>query len=135
AANYSGSANFNTSSGSLSGDQTVNMAGTTTTLASSTNPSQFAQSVTLTATVNPVTPGAGTRTGTVTFNVDGTDQAPASVNAAGQATLSTSALAIGNHPVIATYNGDGNFTVSASTVFTQTVTTATTTTTISSSAN
>src|SRR5207247_9955400 len=97
--------------------------------------SELGQSVTFTATVNPVAPGAGTRAGTVTFNVDGADQTPVSVNAAGQATFSTSAFALGDNPVIATYNGDGNFTGSASTVFPQTVTTANTTTTISSSAN
>jgi hypothetical protein len=43
----------------------VNPASTTTTVASSVNPSVFGQSVTFTATVNAAAPGAGTPTGTV----------------------------------------------------------------------
>ena len=56
---YNGDANFNTStSGAVT--QTVNQAGTTTTVASSANPSVFGQAVTFTATVSAVAPGAGT---------------------------------------------------------------------------
>src|SRR6185369_1082464 len=45
----------------------VTQAYTTTTVVSSPNPSKFGQSVTLVATVRPVAPGAGTPTGSVTF--------------------------------------------------------------------
>src|SRR5205823_3248505 len=67
-AEYSGSSNFNPSTGSV--NQTVNKADTTTTVASSLNPSMFRQSVTFTATVV-----AGTMAmteGTVTFKEGGT---------------------------------------------------------------
>src|SRR5207245_1288745 len=63
---YSGDANYNAST-SANLTQTVNKANTTATLTSSLNPSYFGDPVTFTATVNPVSPGAGTRTGTVQF--------------------------------------------------------------------
>src|SRR5207253_7996640 len=56
-----------TASTSANLTQTVNQAGTTTAVSSSVNPSVFGQSVTFTATVSAVAPGAGTATGTVTF--------------------------------------------------------------------
>src|SRR4029077_20561604 len=59
---YSGNANFNGST-STALTQTVNKAGTTTSVVSSANPSAFGQSVTFTATVAAVAPGTGTATG------------------------------------------------------------------------
>src|SRR5262249_42181834 len=56
--------------------QQVNMAGTTTTVAATPAPSVFGQPVTLTATVAAASPGSGTPTGNVVFNIDGQDQAP-----------------------------------------------------------
>src|SRR5207253_90485 len=65
-ATYHGSGSYITSvSPALS--QVVNKANTTTALASSVNSSVTGQAVTFTATVAPVTPGAGVPTGTVTF--------------------------------------------------------------------
>src|SRR6202023_39937 len=67
---YSGSANFNGATGTLS--QTIGKAGTTTTLTSAPNPSVFGQMVTITATVSALAPGAGTPgSASVTFT-DGT---------------------------------------------------------------
>src|SRR5262249_1188095 len=73
-ASYSGDTNFNggTSMGTLT--ETINIASSTMTLASSANPAAYAQPVTFTATVAPVSPAAGIPTGTVIFTVDGTAQ-------------------------------------------------------------
>ncbi|WP_030356027.1 Ig-like domain-containing protein, partial [Streptomyces scopuliridis] len=63
---YNGSPNF-TGSTSPVDIQTVTQAATTTMLTSAPDPSVFGQAKTLTATVTPVPPGAGTPTGTVSF--------------------------------------------------------------------
>src|SRR5262249_34854864 len=80
--------------------------------------------VTLTATVAPVAPGAGTPTGTVTFR-DGTTTlgtAPvAVVSGAARATLATSTLAGGTHTLTAVYGGDASPATSRSPTVTQTV--------------
>jgi len=72
---------------------------TTTTVASSNNPSQLGQSVALTATL---TPGA---TGTVTFR-DGAAVLGAVPLVGGTATFSAIALAAGTHAIAAIYGGD-----------------------------
>ncbi|WP_216093847.1 Ig-like domain-containing protein, partial [Streptomyces abyssalis] len=63
---YSGDVNYTASAGA--GGHTVNAASTTTALTDVPDPSAVAESVTFTATVAPVAPGAGTPTGTVTFD-------------------------------------------------------------------
>ena len=74
---YPGDANFNSSSGSMTGNpHVVDRAATTTALTSSQNPSLPNQSVTFTATVSATAPGAGTPTGTVTFLDAGTRSEP-----------------------------------------------------------
>ena len=128
---YNGDGNFNPSTSSLS--QVVDDADTATTLSSSPASSVFGESVTFTATVNPVAPGAGSPTGTVTFTVDGTAQTPVALSN-GQATFATSALSVGSHVITASYDGDGNFNPSTST-FDQVVNEAATTSTLSSSAS
>jgi hypothetical protein len=138
AAIYAGNTNYNGSTSTVIATQTINQAGTSTALASSVNPSTFGQAVTFTATVTAVAPGAGTRTGTVQFQIDGSSfGSPVSINASGVATSgSISSLTVGSHPVAAVYSGDANFTTSTSTVIaTQTVNAATSTTTLTSSAN
>ncbi|MFF3959687.1 Ig-like domain repeat protein, partial [Streptomyces sp. NPDC001890] len=62
---YVNDSNFRSSSGTST--QTVNQATTTTTVATTPDPSVVGQPVTFTATVAAVAPGAGTPTGTVTF--------------------------------------------------------------------
>lgn len=131
-ANYSGDGNFGTSSGSLT--QTVNQAATTTALASSANPSAPGQDVTFTATVTADPPGAGTPTGLVTFIADGSAIGTVPLDATGTAAIHTSSLAAGDHSIIATYGGDGNFTASSATL-TQTVSKIATSTALASSAN
>ncbi|QIY59999.1 Ig-like domain repeat protein [Streptomyces sp. RPA4-5] len=129
-ATYSGDLNFTGSSGSDT--QTVAQASTTTAVSSLPDPSVFGQLVTFTATVAPVSPGAGVPTGTVTFVIDGGGGGTLTGTVAGGvATVTTSTLDAGLHNVTATYNGDTNFSTSSGTD-TQTVNQASTLTTVSS---
>ena len=102
---YGGDVN-NATSTSPGVNQVVNPApagATTTALVSSHNPSTLGQAVTFTATVNGATP-----TGTVEF-FDGTSSlGTAAVGGGSMATLTTSALTPGTHPITAVYGGDGN---------------------------
>jgi len=127
-ATYNGVLPYGGSSGSQT--QTVNKAPTTTTLTSSLSPVPFGQNVTFTATVAPAA-----ATGTVQFKIDGVDVGSPLNLVAGTATFTTTtALAAGDHPVIATYSGDGSYVTSTSTTLTQTVNPlAATTTTLTSS--
>jgi hypothetical protein len=130
-AQYTGAVNFATS---VSGEKTVTInsaapANTTTTLASSQNPSLFGQSVTFTATV---TATAGTPGGLVTFSDNGVQIGSgtlANVGGQMQATFTTS-LSMGSHPIVATYTGATGFNASTSATLTQQVNATPTTTTI-----
>ena len=118
-ANYGGDTVFAISSSSVL-TQTVNAAGSQasqTTLASSADPSSSGQAVTFTAGVIGT---GGNPTGTVTFRDGATLLGTATVNA-GSASVSTTALAIGNHQITASYGGDGTFGASASAPLTQVV--------------
>ena len=83
-ANYGGSVAYAGSNGSMT--QVVDLATSTTTLASSLNPSPLGQSVTFSASVAPAS-----ATGTVVFTIDGVDGAPVAL-IAGKATMTTSGL-------------------------------------------
>src|SRR6201988_286804 len=134
---YGGDGNFNGSTGSLTGNpQVVNKANTARTVTSSVNPSVFGQSVTFTATVSAVAPGAGTPTGTVTF-LDGGSPIGTGMLSGGIATFTTSALAVGNHTVTTSYGGSANFNGSTGSLTgnPQVVTKTDTTTTVTSSQN
>jgi YD repeat-containing protein len=130
---YNGDANDLTSTSS-SLTQEVEQDQTTTSLASSANPSVFGQSVTFTATVAVTAPGAGSPTGSVSFFVDGTAIGNGSLSG-GTASISTSSLAVGAHSITATYNGDANDLTSTSSSLTQEVEQDQTTTSLASSAN
>jgi len=109
-----------------------------TALVSSSPNSTAGVQVTLTATVAPSSGSGADPTGTVTFTSNGTTIGSSPVGAGGVATLATTALTAGTDQIVATYGGDSNYTGSASTALTQTVTppvnaTATTTTVTSSS--
>jgi hypothetical protein len=131
---YTGDATYapETSSGTL---QTV-AAATTTTVASSQNPSTVGQSVTFTATTTST--AAGTITGSVTF-FDGASQISNPVTiSGGQAVLAITTLAQGTHAITARYNGGPVFAMSTSPALSQVVNaagTASTTTTLTSSSN
>ncbi|MBQ0984210.1 Ig-like domain repeat protein [Streptomyces sp. F63] len=127
-ATYQGDANFLPSTGA--GTHTVGRAGTTTTVTTGPDPSVFGQEVTLTATVAPVAPGAGTPTGTVTFTVDGTTTLTAALSG-GTASAVISTLHTGPHTITAVYAGDASFTGSTGTD-THQVDQAATTTTVTS---
>jgi hypothetical protein len=103
-----------------------------TTIASSSNPSAFGQSVTFTATVT--SQGSGTPTGTVTFTYGSTTLCNAVTLSGGTATCAYSALPVGSDLVTATYSGDSNF-VGSSASLNQTVNQASTTLTLVSSVN
>jgi len=116
-ANYSGSPTTLASSGNIT--QVVGKADTTTTVTSSLNPAVFGQSVTFTATVSVDPPGAGTPTGTVTFNIDGNlycQNTPLSGLTATCTLAGLPALPAGTRNVVAVYNGDANFNGSGGTV-------------------
>ena len=130
---YGGDTNF-TGSTSPAISQQVNQAATTTAVTSSANPSVYGQSVTFTATVSAIAPGAGTPTGTVTFE-DGSTTLGTGTLSDGVATFSTSTLSVEAHVITAVYGGDSNFTTSTSPSLTQTFNRAATTTAVVSSAN
>jgi hypothetical protein len=95
----------------------------------------FGQSVTFTANVNVIAPGAGSPTGTIQFFDGVTPIGGAQPVLGGAASVSTSSLVVNVHNITATYNGDASFTTSASSPLSHTVTQAATTTTVTSSAN
>src|SRR5262249_9700143 len=132
-ATYGGNSNFNTSTSSNL-TQTVNKASTTTSVASSVNPSLVGQTVTFTATVSITSPGSGTATGTVSFYDGATLLGTGTLNSSDIATFSTSTLSLGTHPSIsATYGGDSHFNGSNSSAISQTVNKASSTTSLAES--
>ena len=131
-AQYLGDANFSGSTSTVV-SQTVAQAGTTTSVAASPSSSVYGQSVTFTATIGVVTPGAGTPTGSVTFMDGSTTLGTGTLNGTGTASFTTSALAVGSHAITAIYGGDGNFTTSSSNAASQIVNQASTTTTLAAS--
>src|SRR5205823_9153493 len=94
-ATYGGDSSFSASPPSDPLTQTVNQASTTTTLASSLSPSVFGQPVTVTATVAPVAPGAGTPTGSVAFSEGNTALGAVIQAGTARAVLPTSPLTPG----------------------------------------
>jgi uncharacterized repeat protein (TIGR03803 family) len=99
---------------------TVGRAATTTSLASTPNPSARKQVVSVTATVAAVAPGAGTASGLVQFS-DGKKKLGTASLVNGAATLQVAFNSMGGHGLTATYGGDGNFAPSASPTFTHMV--------------
>jgi hypothetical protein len=80
-----------------------------TSLAASVNPSILNQSVTLTASVRP-NGSSTTPTGSVDiFDTTTNTDLGSVILSGGSASLSTSALAVGNHVIRAGYSGDSNF--------------------------
>jgi hypothetical protein len=94
----------------------VNPTATTTAVTSNHNPSGFAQTVTLTATVSPA--GA---TGSVQFKDGSNNLGSAQALGGGTAALTTSSLAVAAHSITAVYSGDASFQGSTSAPLSQTV--------------
>ena len=136
-ASYGGNAGNNPST-STALSQVVQAATTptTTTLASSLNPSTFGGNVTFTATVTGSAP-----TGSVNFKDGASSIAGCSavaLNGSGNsrtAVCATAAFAVGTHSITAAYGGNAGNSASTSTALSQVVNKATSVTTLGSSAN
>ncbi|MEI5134155.1 Ig-like domain repeat protein [Streptomyces libani] len=113
---YSGDANFTGSTGT--DIHTVSQSATTTTVTSFPDPSNAGDTVAFLAFVQPVAPGSGDPTGTVTFTVtDGvtTVTLTGTVDGDGVAAASSPLATAGVYTVTAVYGGDTNFTGSSDT--------------------
>ncbi len=100
-ATYGGDANNGGSSASAS--VTVAKGSPTISVIASPSPATVGQPVTITATIVPAA-----ATGTVSFTDGATALGTVAVNNS-SASVTTSALALGQHTLVATYSGDGNF--------------------------
>jgi Bacterial Ig-like domain (group 3)/Bacterial Ig-like domain (group 1)/Bacterial Ig domain len=87
---------------------------TSTTLASSANPSTVGQSITLTAHVAPSGGSTGSPGGQVQFLEGATILGTRSVDGAGDAALDISSLTEGTHSITAAYQGSASFEASTS---------------------
>ena len=114
-ASFTGSTGWqNSASGTLTEQINQTSFATSTTVASSLNPSNSGQSVTFTATV---TSTGGTPSGSVTFTQGSTVLASnVAVNTSGQATFSTSTLAVGTDTITASFTGSNGFGTSSGSV-------------------
>jgi len=92
----------------LVGTHSVTVIPTTTSLFSSSNPSNAGSQITLTATVSST---GGTPAGSITFSDGGSFFAGVPLSA-GVAQYTTSTLAVGTHPITASYAANGNFAAS-----------------------
>src|SRR5262249_43356872 len=126
---YAATAQYEASSGSLSGGQTVNMANTTATLTNTApDPTVPGQTFPANYTGAVTSPGTGTPRGTVTI-LDGASTVCTGTLPATSCTGSLSV--VGAHTLTATYGGDGSFNASApSAGLTHTVNKASTTASI-----
>jgi hypothetical protein len=106
---------------------------TTTTLASSLNPSIYGQKVTWTATVT--TSGSIAPTGKVKFTWSIFTIGSATLNSSGVATLTLSKLNADSYPLIANYEGDATNAPSSSTILNQVINQTTSAATLTSSPN
>ncbi|MCR1782192.1 Ig-like domain-containing protein [Nocardioides carbamazepini] len=132
---FSADPNFVTSTSTTVG-HTVNKAATKTTVTSTAPVAVFGQPVTFTATVAVLAPGAGSASGTVTFTDGDTVLGAAPVGSAtgGVASITVDSLTVGQHAVVATYDGDDSFSASLGSVA-QKVQRAQTSTLVASTAN
>lgn len=110
--------------------EVITLATTTITLASSLNPAGLGAHVLFTATASS---NGGTPGGSITFSDGNSLLGSATLNAASTASFSTTSLAIGNHPIIATYAGDPYDTASTSAPLAEQVNAATVAVTLTSS--
>ncbi|WEK06205.1 MAG: Ig-like domain repeat protein [Candidatus Devosia phytovorans] len=109
---------------------------TTTTLATTTNPTVVGQPAVLTASVATPAGSGQTPNGNVTFTIGGTNYGPVALDASGVATYSTTALPPGSYAVSAAYAGNANFVASSGTLAAaQVVNRANTTTSVTASSN
>jgi hypothetical protein len=108
---YLGEYDYAGSTSSVVSD-TVSVIGTTTTVASSLNPSTYGASVTFTATVTPASNAGPGPSGTATFSDGATVLGTAPVVASGStftATLSETNFAVGTHQITVSYSGAADY--------------------------
>jgi hypothetical protein len=87
---------------------------TETALASSPATPVWGQPMTVTASVTDATAAATVPTGTISFELDGSSIGdPVTLNSAGQASFTTSSLAVGSHTVTASYADGATFSQSS----------------------
>ncbi len=92
------------------------------TIAADYDPTQYGHPVTFTATVASTTAGDPVPTGDVQFYLDGAPfDGPRALDATGQATFTTSTLAIGTHTVSASYLGSALYLPNSSATINHTV--------------
>ena len=105
------SSSNNSSQSDGNNNLTVNKADTSTTVASSVNPSTYGQTVTFTATVGAVSPGSGTPTGTVQFEDNGSPiGSPITLSGTmASFTVTATQFTASGHSITAVYSGDANF--------------------------
>jgi hypothetical protein len=120
---YLGSATADASSPSAATVVTVTTP-TTTALTVSAGPHYYGNSITLNVTVTP-TIGSSTVPGSVTFLDNGVSIGTGTLSG-GTASLVTSSLAVGAHPITATYAGNANFVTSTTAATSVTVAVTTT---------
>ena len=111
-ASYGGDSNNNPNTGSTT--QTVNKA-TPSVAVSTSGPSTFGGTVTITATVAAVTAGATAPTGTVTITSGGTTIGSGTVSATGTVSVTTTTLPTGPDTITANYGGDNNYNTNSGT--------------------
>jgi hypothetical protein len=112
-ADYLGDGTFDPSKGNTF--VLVTPANTNITLSANPATGVFGQPVTFTAKVTPTIPNATPPTGQVDFfdTTTGTDLGTVGLDGKGSASLTTSTLAVGEHKLQASYDGDTNFLGSA----------------------
>ena len=97
----------------------TNLTPTQTVLITSASPSTVGTSLTFTATVQANGVSAASATGSIVFQVDGSDVSTSAI-ANGSASYTTSSLAVGTHTITAVYSGDADYATSADSL-TQTI--------------
>ena len=117
-ASFAGDSSYGPSQSALQ-SLSVSQAATSTAVVSSNASPTCGQPVTFTATVAPAS-GSG-ETGTVQFQIDGTNAGSPVALSGDTAAYTTSTLAAGSHSIVAVYSGDSSFMGSTSPTFTQNV--------------
>jgi hypothetical protein len=108
--------NYQLASTSATTTADITPAGTANLVTSSANPSAAGSSVTFTASLTAVAPGAGTPTGSVQFRTNGVAAGDPVTLVNGAASFSTALLSPGTNSITAEYAGDANFTGKTSTL-------------------
>jgi sugar lactone lactonase YvrE len=109
---------------------TVQIATTSTVLASNVNPSVVLAPIVFSV---KVTSNGGVPTGSVTFSADGNSIGVATLDGTGSASVTSTGLVVGSHAIVATYSGDTNNAPSTSATLSQVVNTIPTATALGAS--